>query len=96
MAERITSRVSWRVLEDLYIYKQLLQNKTLMQLTALDDGARALEAEERELRKNYHNEIAILRYHAAHPDAHLFTDEGTRNALMQAILALKRLDNKEV
>lgn len=63
--------------------------KTVMQLEAVNVGACALERAV-ENGALLHREAAIMRYHASHKGAFMFTDDHTRGALKAAVARLDR------
>lgn len=85
----MTLKLARRVLQSILDERKEIREKTVIQIEALNLGARALERAV-ENGALLQREAAIMRYHASHDGAHLFTDKLTRRALERAIARLDR------
>ena len=59
------------------------------QLEAIRVAVHAMNMMAYDLDRNLDREVAILNYHLAQPNALLFKDKNTMNALVQGVIAMK-------
>lgn len=85
----MTPEFARNIMQSILDERRRVEEKSVMQLEALNLGACALERAN-ENGALLHQEAAIVRYHACHKGASIFTDERTRRALKAAVARLNR------